>query len=317
MIREQSIDVWGKGREFPFLREEEKQQKFVDIKNGCSSAFVEERQWSIEAMYRLLWDFSDGQRSDAINTLTQTVSDKDAKCSEYAIKGLQYSIEFLNKSDAVRIIDALSVAVTKDSPEIVQVVSIEVVYSIFLRFSQEKEMALKSVNGLLYFESINPEWLKRTVSSIDRLHSLRTSLTSGVSLQQIGIIRNGYSTLKQMDDFDPESISEVHIWPEFQADLKGVETLEHVVVVCLLDEQNPSPENSSQKKSKHKPGLGQFATSHPLRRNPIFYKTGVVSRVEGSTLYVQGIRVLDMTPVIDIRAPNIHDVNGLALCRKS
>lgn len=314
MIEQEAIEVWAKGREFPYLCDDEKKKYFKSLVESSSSGDDDERGWAIEALYRLLWDFSIEQRDKAISLLIKSISDGSPKCSERAVKGLQFAVEFMTEEHAVRTLKAL-MSITSSSLEIIQVVAIELAYSLYTLFGRNGQLIQDSLRTLIYLETVNPEWLGRTVPSVPRLHSLAGTMNQGVIMPQVGIIRNAYSTLRQMDDFNVNSISRVHIWPEYLDDLRGIETLQHVVVVCYLDEQKPLEENASlRQKQKHNSSFGQFATSHPLRRNAVFYKTGLFSGVEDGTLLVQGIRVLDMTPVIDIRAANIHDMNGLSLC---
>ncbi|MBN9343926.1 MAG: hypothetical protein BGO76_00300 [Caedibacter sp. 38-128] len=314
MIAQEALEVWAKGREFPYLSDFDKEKYFQFLKDGYKSTDDDERGWSIEAMYRLLWDFNEKQRDEAIRILIASVLDHNVKCSERAVKGLQFALEFMNAEHAFLTLVKLR-SVTEVEPEIIQVVSIEISYSLYVLFSGDRKMLAEALKTLLHLEHVNPEWLKRTVPSVSRLHSLSSTMSQGVILSQIGIIRNGYNTLRQMDDFDSSSISRIHIWPDYLKDLKGIETLKHIVIVCYLDEQTPLKDNASiRQKQKHNPEFGQFATSHPLRRNPICYKTGAFAGIEDNILLVQGIRVLDMTPVVDIRAANIHDMNGLSLC---
>ena len=316
MIKQEALEVWAKGREFPYLSDLEKGGYFDALKKGYLSSDDDERGWAIEALYRLLWDFSEEQRDEAISLLIASVSDTNAKCAERAVKGLQFALEFMNREHARSTLRKIE-EITSSSPEIIQVVSIEIAYSLYTLFSKDVDMINEALKTLLHLERVNPEWLKRTVPSVARLHSLSGTMKNGVILSQVGIIRNGYSTLRQMDDFDHDSISRVYVWPEYIDDLKGIETLEHIVVVCYLDDQSPLEENASlRQKKKHNPNFGQFATSHPLRRNSVFYKTGAFAGIEDNAILVQGIRVLDMTPVVDIRAANIHDMNGLSLCIK-
>ncbi len=82
--------------------------------------------------------------------------------------------------------------------------------------------------------------------------------------------------------------------------LDGLETFSHVWVVYLFDRNGPSdkpkvqPPRSDQKR-------GVFATRSPHRPNPIGLSLVELVSIEGATVRVRGVDMLDGTPVLDLK----------------
>jgi tRNA-Thr(GGU) m(6)t(6)A37 methyltransferase TsaA len=100
------------------------------------------------------------------------------------------------------------------------------------------------------------------------------------------------------------AVGRVEIYPEFADGLKDIEALSHIHLFYVFHE-------SQGYKLQVKPFLddrehGIFATRYPYRPNPIGISiVRLVSR-EGTTLTVEGIDVLDGTPLLDIK-PYVPD----------
>ncbi|KAK6179980.1 hypothetical protein SNE40_012215 [Patella caerulea] len=89
--------------------------------------------------------------------------------------------------------------------------------------------------------------------------------------------------------------------------LQGLEEYSHVWIMFIFHQNN-----NSHFKAKVRPPrlggkrLGVFSTRSPYRPNPIGLTLAKLDRVEGSTVYVSGIDILNETPIIDIK-PYIPD----------
>lgn len=91
----------------------------------------------------------------------------------------------------------------------------------------------------------------------------------------------------------------VDVFPEYADGLKDLETFSHIYLIYHLD-------RAKEVRLKVKPFLqdterGVFATRAPCRPNAIGMSIVRLIRREGNVLHVQGIDVLDETPLLDIK----------------
>ncbi len=91
----------------------------------------------------------------------------------------------------------------------------------------------------------------------------------------------------------------VEVFPEFAAGLRDLDGFERVWLVYWFDRASPA-------KLVVKPYLdtrerGLFATRAPSRPNPIGVSAVRLVRIEGNVLHVEGVDVLDGTPLLDIK----------------
>lgn len=106
---------------------------------------------------------------------------------------------------------------------------------------------------------------------------------------------------------------QAEIFPEFTEGLRDLEGFSHIHLIYHLH-QAPSP------KLVVKPYLqdvehGVFATRSPARPNPIGLSIVKLERREGNILYLDGLDILDGTPLLDIKPycarfdciPNTHN----------
>jgi len=92
----------------------------------------------------------------------------------------------------------------------------------------------------------------------------------------------------------------IEVFPEYAAGLKNLEGFSHLILICHF--------NRSQKRALTEQPLmdgtmehGIFATRHFNRPNPIGIGYVALERMEGNTLFVSGLDLLDKTPVLDIK----------------
>lgn len=91
----------------------------------------------------------------------------------------------------------------------------------------------------------------------------------------------------------------VEVLPEFAEGLSDLDAFSHIYLIYHLD-------RAGEPSMKVKPFLqdverGVFSTRAPRRPNAIGMSIVRLIRHEGNTLYVQGIDVLDGTPLLDIK----------------
>jgi tRNA-Thr(GGU) m(6)t(6)A37 methyltransferase TsaA len=127
-----------------------------------------------------------------------------------------------------------------------------------------------------------------------------------IIMQPIGIIHSPFTEKEQtpIQASRSQAIGLVEVFPGFADGLKDIEDLSHIYLLYAFHE-------SSGYALKVKPFLddrehGIFATRYPYRPNPIGISiVRLVSR-QGSKLTVEGIDVLDGTPLLDIK-PYVPD----------
>jgi len=93
------------------------------------------------------------------------------------------------------------------------------------------------------------------------------------------------------------------IFPEYAPALDGIEDNSHLILLCWFDRaerellQIISPHDRQTTNKPH----GVFARRSPARPNPIAFEIGELLKVEGTTLTLRGLDVLEGTPILDIK----------------
>ncbi len=96
-----------------------------------------------------------------------------------------------------------------------------------------------------------------------------------------------------------ECVGRVELFAEYSEGLKDLDGFSHIILVYHMHRAKnaqltvrPFIEDTPK---------GLFATRHPLRPNPIGLSTVRLLKIEKTTLFVQGLDILDGTPVLDIK----------------
>lgn len=122
------------------------------------------------------------------------------------------------------------------------------------------------------------------------------------SVQPIGFVHSPFSQREQV----PRGLGAKHdeegtleILPEFEAGLKDIEGFSHLYVMWVFDRRQgyelvgtPPCDTAPH---------GVFATRSPYRPNPIALTVVRLLGREGNRLRVQGVDMLDGTPILDIK----------------
>lgn len=95
------------------------------------------------------------------------------------------------------------------------------------------------------------------------------------------------------------AIGRVEVFPDFAAGLKDIETFSHIYLIFLLD-RSGDVELVRQTFLDDEPH-GIYASRHPCRPNGIGMSIVKLLRRESETLVVEGLDVLDRTPLLDIK----------------
>ena len=125
-------------------------------------------------------------------------------------------------------------------------------------------------------------------------------------MRPIGIIHSPF-TQKELTPIQPsrsDAIGWVKVFPEYAGGLEDIEDISHVHLLYVFH-------NSTGYTLKVKPFLddqehGIFATRYPCRPNPIGLSTVRLISRRDNLLTIEGVDVLDGTPLLDIK-PYVPD----------
>ncbi len=127
-------------------------------------------------------------------------------------------------------------------------------------------------------------------------------------LKPIGIIHSPFSEKEQtpIQVTRSQAIGMVEVFPEFADGLKDIEYLSHIHLIYIFHQ-------SSGYSLQVKPFLddrehGIFSTRYPYRPNPIGMSTVRLLTRQDNTLSIEGVDVLDGTPLLDIK-PYVPDLD--------
>lgn len=122
-----------------------------------------------------------------------------------------------------------------------------------------------------------------------------------IFLKPIGIVRTKAATVPRhwtVSDVEGTLI----IDEAYQEGLRDIRPGQKIIVLFHFHQSQPfSPENLIQKPPHRNEHLGVFSTCSPRRPNPIGLSVVDVLGIEGATLRVKGIDMIDGTPILDIK----------------
>ncbi|OFX19076.1 MAG: tRNA (N6-threonylcarbamoyladenosine(37)-N6)-methyltransferase TrmO [Bacteroidetes bacterium GWA2_31_9b] len=133
-----------------------------------------------------------------------------------------------------------------------------------------------------------------------------------ITYKPIGIIHTPFNNVEGMP-IQPTGAKGVEgiieIFPEFVDGLKDLDGLSHIILLYHLH-------LTGDYKLLVKPFMddeihGIFATRAPKRPNPIGLSVIKLNRIEGNSIYVENIDVLNNTPLIDIK-PFVFDFDSVS-----
>jgi tRNA-Thr(GGU) m(6)t(6)A37 methyltransferase TsaA len=125
---------------------------------------------------------------------------------------------------------------------------------------------------------------------------------SSINLKPIGFV---HSPFKSIDEIPPQSIyasdkiATIEIMDEYKEGLKDLDKFSHIVVQFYFHKSKGYNLLTLTPWSEEKKGV--FATRSPRRPNPIGITIARLISIEGSTIKIQGVDMLDKTPVLDIK----------------
>ena len=122
-----------------------------------------------------------------------------------------------------------------------------------------------------------------------------------ITLTSIGVIHSPFTDSSQapIQSSRSTTVGSVEVFPQFVAGLRDLEEFSHIFLLYLID-------CSQGYNLQVKPFLddrehGVFATRYPCRPNPIGLSIVHLLRVEGNHLDIEGVDMLDGSPLLDIK----------------
>ena len=123
-----------------------------------------------------------------------------------------------------------------------------------------------------------------------------------IEYKPIGVIHTQFKSLEGMPIQPAGALfvrGTVNVFPEYVEGLRDLDGFSHVMLLYHLHQAAEpklvvTPFMNSQPR-------GVFATRAPTRPNPIGLSVVKLSKIEGSTLDVENVDILDGTPLLDIK----------------
>ncbi len=136
-----------------------------------------------------------------------------------------------------------------------------------------------------------------------------------IILKPIGIVHSPFAAPEGtpiQPAFASDAPGTVEIYPEYAAGLRDLDGFSHIVLLYFFHRSEGWRPlvRPFMEEVEH----GVFATRAPRRPNPIGLSVVRLERVEGATLHIRGIDVVDGTPLLDIK-PHVPDFEPGGDCR--
>ena len=137
-----------------------------------------------------------------------------------------------------------------------------------------------------------------------------------INLKPIGYVRTERSDSEVSQSWPKGVPGRITLFPEYSAGLRGLEGFSHLIIVAWL--HKVSEENRNVLKVRFRrftrlgmrledlPEVGVFASNSPHRPNPIAISIVKVRKIDGDSVYVEGLDLYDGTP--NSRSKSIHSI---------
>ncbi|MGC1402297.1 MAG: tRNA (N6-threonylcarbamoyladenosine(37)-N6)-methyltransferase TrmO [Thermodesulfobacteriota bacterium] len=123
-----------------------------------------------------------------------------------------------------------------------------------------------------------------------------------MTIEPIGTIHTPFATKEECPIQPPYSSNasgRVEVFEEYEAGLKDIETFSHIYLLYLFNRSGAIElvRPTFLDDTPH----GIYASRHPCRPNGIGLSIVKMARREGNILVVEGVDMLDRTPLLDIK----------------
>ena len=120
-----------------------------------------------------------------------------------------------------------------------------------------------------------------------------------ITLHPIGTVKNNVKE-QRFGDFANE-VSEIIVDEKYTDSLIGIEDYSHVIIVYWMDKVKEQVITHRPQGNPAVPIVGIFSCRCPQRPNPIAMTTVKLLSRNKNTIKVQGLDILDGSPIIDIK----------------
>jgi tRNA-Thr(GGU) m(6)t(6)A37 methyltransferase TsaA len=123
-----------------------------------------------------------------------------------------------------------------------------------------------------------------------------------IPMHPVGFVRSPYTETSQIPKgpgAKHDARGTLEILPEFEAGLTDIEGFSHLYVLWVFDRHTDYDLLSTPPTDTEAHGV--FATRAPRRPNPIGLTVVQLDHRDGTTLHVQGVDMLDGSPILDIK----------------
>ncbi len=129
-------------------------------------------------------------------------------------------------------------------------------------------------------------------------------VSDAFSVRPIGFVRSPFSSKVEAPRQSVAAANvtaAIDVLPEFVDALSDLATFERIWVLFWFDRIGNAHHGAKVLPPRSDRKRGVFATRSPHRPNPIGLSSVVLERIEGATLHVKSIDLLDGTPVLDLK----------------
>ena len=102
----------------------------------------------------------------------------------------------------------------------------------------------------------------------------------------------------------PTAWGTIEIFPEYEKGLLKIESFTHLLVIFVFHKSTKKPLIVTPPTREEERGV--FSSRSPHRPNPVGVLTVRLLKREGNILFVDGLDLLDGTPVLDIKPYLLH-----------
>ncbi len=122
------------------------------------------------------------------------------------------------------------------------------------------------------------------------------------AFQPIGLIHSPFTHRDQtpIQPYRSSAVGQVELLPEYEEGLQELDSFSHIILLYRFHQADPGFDLSVTPFLDDEP-KGVFATRYPRRPNSIGLSVVRLVRREGRILKVDGIDVLDGTPLLDVK----------------
>lgn len=122
------------------------------------------------------------------------------------------------------------------------------------------------------------------------------------TFQPIGVIHSPFTRRDHtpIQPYRSKTRGQVELFPEYEIGLQDLDGFSHIILLYLFHQAEPGYDLTVTPFLDDQP-KGLFATRYPRRPNPIGLSIVRLARREGRVLHVEGIDVLDNTPLLDVK----------------